>query len=195
MGGLFVLLFLLSPVLLVVGLVNPSLFLRVLGKVPSRVAVAKMSAALFVGSFIGAGMTLDPVEPIEATDPTTTEEIQVEEPAITTTLEKSRPETDAAEEEATPQNAPTPQETPAQTVEPQIKVQEETYTYTPPVVETAPEPVVTTPSYICSYNAYNCSDFSSWYEANQVYNYCISIGAGDIHDLDRDNDGACDSLK
>lgn len=192
MGGLFVLLFLLSPVLLVVGLVNPSLFKRMLGKVPSRVAVAKLSAVLFVGSFIGAGMTLDPVKPIEATEPTTTEEAQVEEP-VSATLEKSLPETKAVEETA-PKNEPI-QETTVQTVEPQVEVQEETYTYTPPVVETAPEPVVTTPSYICSYNAYNCSDFSSWYEANQVYNYCISIGAGDIHDLDRDNDGACDSLK
>ncbi|GAG83978.1 unnamed protein product, partial [marine sediment metagenome] len=44
-------------------------------------------------------------------------------------------------------------------------------------------------------NLYNCSDFSTQAAAQACYDYCISQGAGDIHDLDRDNDGiACESL-
>ncbi len=44
---------------------------------------------------------------------------------------------------------------------------------------------------ICSYNAYNCGDFSTCSEVMEVFNACNS----DIHDLDRDNDGIpCESL-
>ena len=48
----------------------------------------------------------------------------------------------------------------------------------------------------CAGNLYNCSksDFSSKSAAQACYDYCISIGAGDVHDLDRNHDGgACDS--
>lgn len=45
---------------------------------------------------------------------------------------------------------------------------------------------------ICSYNAYNCSDFSHQ-DAQYVYEYCLSLVEADIHDLDRDRDGlACE---
>ena len=48
---------------------------------------------------------------------------------------------------------------------------------------------------ICSYNAYDCGNFSSWTEANNIYQYCINNGYGDIHRLDRDNNGyPCESL-
>jgi hypothetical protein len=48
----------------------------------------------------------------------------------------------------------------------------------------------------CSGNIYNCSDFSTHAQAQACYEYCKSIGRGDIHDLDRDNDGsACESLR
>lgn len=47
----------------------------------------------------------------------------------------------------------------------------------------------------CSFNQYNCSDFSTQAEAQACYNYCVSQGAGDIHGLDSDDDGeACESL-
>lgn len=47
---------------------------------------------------------------------------------------------------------------------------------------------------ICSYNAYNCSDFSTHAEAQSVFEYCGGID-NDIHRLDGDNDGiACESL-
>lgn len=48
----------------------------------------------------------------------------------------------------------------------------------------------------CSGDTLNCGDFSSYTSANACFNYCISIGAGDIHRLDGNNDGsACDSLR
>jgi len=45
----------------------------------------------------------------------------------------------------------------------------------------------------CSYNRYNCKDFS-WHAAAQAcYDYCISLGKGDIHQLDGDKNGiACE---
>ncbi len=47
----------------------------------------------------------------------------------------------------------------------------------------------------CSGNQYNCSDFSTYVSAQACYNYCISVGRGDIHRLDGDNDGsACEEL-
>lgn len=42
---------------------------------------------------------------------------------------------------------------------------------------------------LCSFNFYNCSDFSGS-EGQKVYEYCLALGSGDVHDLDRDNDGA-----
>lgn len=47
----------------------------------------------------------------------------------------------------------------------------------------------------CSGDTLNCSDFSTHASAQACFNYCISIGAGDIHRLDSNNDGdACESL-
>ena len=47
----------------------------------------------------------------------------------------------------------------------------------------------------CSGDIYNCGDFSSHSEAQACYDYCKSIGKGDIHKLDNDKDGdACESL-
>lgn len=47
------------------------------------------------------------------------------------------------------------------------------------------------PGYICSYDAYNCGDFSTHAEAQAVFDAC----GADVHKLDRDKDGiACESL-
>jgi len=47
---------------------------------------------------------------------------------------------------------------------------------------------------ICSYNAYNCPDFSTHAEAQEVYEFCGGVN-NDIHRLDSDKDGvACESL-
>lgn len=49
-------------------------------------------------------------------------------------------------------------------------------------------------NYICSYNAYNCSDFSTHNEAQAIYESCGGVN-NDVHGLDRDRDGlACESL-
>jgi len=65
------------------------------------------------------------------------------------------------------------------------------------VKETPTPPAETTPpkeGIICSYNAYNCSDFSTHAEAQGVFEYCGGM-SNDIHRLDADKDGlACESL-
>ncbi len=49
---------------------------------------------------------------------------------------------------------------------------------------------------ICSYDAYNCGDFSTHAAAQACFEYCVSQGAGDIHGLDRDNDNnVCESMQ
>jgi len=44
-------------------------------------------------------------------------------------------------------------------------------------------------------NTLNCSDFDTQPQAQACYNYCVSQGIGDVHDLDgNDNDGlGCES--
>ncbi|MBL8062562.1 MAG: excalibur calcium-binding domain-containing protein [Anaerolineales bacterium] len=47
----------------------------------------------------------------------------------------------------------------------------------------------------CSSDTLNCSDFSTHESAQSCFDHCISVGAGDIHRLDEDNDGvACEGL-
>ena len=47
---------------------------------------------------------------------------------------------------------------------------------------------------VCSFNYYNCSDFSSHGKAQAVFEQCGGV-TSDIHDLDRDSDGlACENL-
>lgn len=47
----------------------------------------------------------------------------------------------------------------------------------------------------CSGNTRNCSDFSTREQAQACYDYCVSQGRGDIHQLDHDHDGeACEML-
>lgn len=48
---------------------------------------------------------------------------------------------------------------------------------------------------ICSSNVYNCTDFSTQADAQEVYDYCFIQVGTDIHELDSDDDGeACESL-
>ncbi|MEZ4641773.1 MAG: excalibur calcium-binding domain-containing protein [Chloroflexota bacterium] len=48
---------------------------------------------------------------------------------------------------------------------------------------------------ICSYDAYNCSDFSTQAQAQACYEYCLGQVGYDVHRLDADDDGvACESL-
>jgi hypothetical protein len=60
----------------------------------------------------------------------------------------------------------------------------------PPPTSPPPAPVCD-----CSGNIYNCGDFGTHAAAQACYEYCLSLGVGDIHRLDGDNDGvACESL-
>jgi hypothetical protein len=57
-------------------------------------------------------------------------------------------------------------------------------------VETTPVLSTTQAQNHCSYNKYNCADFNSQEEAQQIFEECET----DVHDLDRDDDGvACES--
>jgi len=59
-----------------------------------------------------------------------------------------------------------------------------------PTSESTPEEDI-----ICSSNVYNCSDFSTHAEAQNVYEYCLEKVGKDVHRLDGDDDGsACESL-
>jgi len=60
-----------------------------------------------------------------------------------------------------------------------------------------PTPTSTTQPAIwdCSYNRYNCSDFTWQWQAQQCYDYCLAQVGIDVHGLDADGDGAaCESL-
>lgn len=50
-------------------------------------------------------------------------------------------------------------------------------------------------AYSCSSDIYNCNNFSTQAGAQDVFEWCVSMGMGDIHQLDRDGNGkACESL-
>jgi very-short-patch-repair endonuclease len=54
----------------------------------------------------------------------------------------------------------------------------------------SPEPLTE-----CSANLYNCGNFSTHDEAQELFERCLNEGQGDIHWLDGDQDGrACESL-
>jgi phosphatidylserine/phosphatidylglycerophosphate/cardiolipin synthase-like enzyme len=67
----------------------------------------------------------------------------------------------------------------------------------PPPAHTPPPTATTPPSgpCACTGNLYNCPDFTTQPQAQACYTWCVSQGAGDIHQLDIDGDGeACESL-
>lgn len=87
---------------------------------------------------------------------------------------------------ATAQTAPKEQEEP---ITESIQTKEESK----PKPEPETEPVSTS-SYTCSSNKYNCSDFKTHAEAQRVFEQCGGVD-NDIHKLDNNKDGeACESL-
>lgn len=63
-----------------------------------------------------------------------------------------------------------------------------------PTLTPAPTPTIAM-RFICASDAYNCSDFNTQAAAQEVFDYCVDLGFGDIHRLDFDNNGrACESL-
>lgn len=64
-----------------------------------------------------------------------------------------------------------------------------------PTATTAPTSTTSVAVCSCSSDTYNCSNFTTHAQAQACHDYCVTQGAGDIHGLDRDNDGdACESL-
>jgi len=92
--------------------------------------------------------------------------------------------------EAMPTFTPMPLPTQAPTVEP-------TATASPVVREddeVEPAPGSMGAPCDCSGDVYNCDSFSTREEMTACFEYCMSIGAGDVHKLDQDGDGAfCES--
>ncbi|MEK7098484.1 MAG: hypothetical protein AAB908_01125, partial [Patescibacteria group bacterium] len=87
--------------------------------------------------------------------------------------------------EAQKQPEPTPEPKQEQKAEPKPEPKKEP--------EPEPEPQ-DSGSIVCSRNAYNCTDFNTKKEAQEVYDQCGGV-ANDIHKLDKNKDGsACDSL-
>ena len=65
---------------------------------------------------------------------------------------------------------------------------------TQPITTPTNTPATDTSNINCSANTYNCSDFKTQNEAQQVFNFCGGIN-NDIHRLDADKDGVvCESL-
>lgn len=63
-----------------------------------------------------------------------------------------------------------------------------------PTLTPTPRPTLA-PVCDCSDDLYNCGDFTTQVQAQACYDYCVSLGCGDVHGLDGDNDGqACEGL-
>lgn len=70
-----------------------------------------------------------------------------------------------------------------------------TLEYVAPAAPLATQPAGGAAACSCSGNQYNCDNFGSHSSAQSCFNYCKSLGVGDIHKLDGDHDGiACESL-
>ncbi|MCB0163075.1 MAG: SH3 domain-containing protein [Anaerolineae bacterium] len=60
-------------------------------------------------------------------------------------------------------------------------------------IENSPQPTLDNSEDVpclCDGDYYNCGDFGSSGSAQQCFNYCVSSGHGDVHNLDRDSDGS-----
>lgn len=64
-----------------------------------------------------------------------------------------------------------------------------------PVISVATNNIISNTECSCASNTYNCGDFQTHQEAQNLYNCCLQKVGRDIHQLDRDKDGsACESL-
>lgn len=137
-----------------------------------------IGALLFAG-MIGAVVPNTVYLPLVVSQPTNTPE-----PTATATATSTVIPTDTPTVTPLPTDTETP--TPTETSTP-----EATATETPQPTATA----IPSGPCLCDADRYNCSDFSTHTAAQACYDYCVSLGRGDIHKLDRDNNGvACESL-
>lgn len=178
MSDIFLILFLLSPVALLAGLIKPNLFSKYL---PTRKKIALAFSSLTVLSFILFGITAPPTEKTEQKGETKVESQQV-------TGEQTE-----ASPSPSPTSTPTPSPSPVPTVQP-----------TPtPVAKATVKPTATTVIQTsCKYSCYgpdkDCSDFSTHAEAQAFFDCCGFSATYDPMKLDTargDGNGiACESL-
>lgn len=134
-------------------------------------------SVLFVVGLIGAVVPNTVYLPVVVSQPTNT-------PEATATATATEIPTDTPTVTPLPTNTETPTPTETSTTEP-------TATETPQPTATA----LPSGPCLCDRDRYNCSDFSTHAAAQACYDYCVSLGVGDIHKLDRDHNGvACESL-
>lgn len=111
-------------------------------------------------------------------------------PTVTATTQPGDP-TATFTTTPTPTNTPTATETTAPVGPTATSTSTPTHTPTPTATAT------TQPSGPCSCasNTLNCTNFNTQPQAQACYAFCVTQGAGDIHQLDSDDDGiACESL-
>lgn len=66
----------------------------------------------------------------------------------------------------------------------------------PQPVSPLPPPAVEPVSCNCSGDVYDCNSFGSWAQAQGCFQYCVSVGQGDVHLLDENGDGlVCEALR
>ncbi|MEM9775727.1 MAG: excalibur calcium-binding domain-containing protein [Chloroflexota bacterium] len=114
---------------------------------------------------------------------------------VSTVLAQAIPDrTPTPDSETVPTRTPTPTAVPiTSTATPNIPSQSFTLAYLPVILvqQATPTAVPTlTPTpllYECSFDQYNCSDFSSQAEAQIVFDYCYQLTNTDIHRLDENN--------
>jgi len=179
MDDIFLLLFLVSFIVLVVGLINPSFLSR-----HFRLQLSRKRVLIYFG---GAVVLFFVLSGIFAEIPESNTDLPITE---TKTQSQDTNEVDAeeagVEEEVI---LPTPAQPPVSQPAPQPAPQP-----LPQPIPQPPPPQQQQSNITCSSNAYNCSDFSTQAEAQNVYEYCGGVD-NDIHRLDRDEDGiACETL-
>ena len=119
-------------------------------------------------------------------------------PTLTPTLTLTPSQTPTASNTPTASSTVTPTWTPTYTFTPRPPLP--TYTNTPqpppPPTRTPDACSIATDPCRCDTDRYTCEiDFSTQSEAQQCFDYCKSLGCGDVHDLDGDNDQvACEML-
>jgi len=192
MDDFFGFLLLLSFIGLIVGLIKPSVYSRVLKDRASRKNVAIYLGGVVVVSFILLGVFAEPVEDgqQEAAAPVIVQDNQSEQ------VEQTEPESEPSDSEVSEDVDESAPVVPAPAPPPPAPVvEEEPAVMGPePEPEPQPEPQEATTSWECSYDAYNCGDFSTRDEAQSAFEACGGLGS-DIHGLDGNEDGvACESL-
>lgn len=212
MFGLSIIIFLLSPILFVIGMVKPSLFSR-LG-IQTRKKVALTFIGFFIVSFISAGVTAPPVttspdetvENVEVAESTSepTEEPEAKstpEPTVEPTPTPSPSPTPTSIPTPRPTLAPTPKSTPiptkAPTPIPAPVVKKSTPAPTPAPVKQFTNAGAGTGGYSGSLSGdKDCKDFATQAQAQAYFNAKGGSPSNNVDDLDRDHDGiACESLK